>query len=69
MNSLFFVPTSFIRRIQTARDEAAEAQRRLNFELYGIHPFLRPFAVMSYRFYADRLTITISSRSGYWYYV
>ena len=35
--------------MQAGSDEIAEAEERLSFELYGVHPFLRPSAATSHQ--------------------
>ena len=44
VNCLFHFVKSLIGRIQTGNDEMAETEKRLNFELYGIHwePIMAP---------------------------
>ena len=58
MNSLFHFFESLIAHIQ-AGDEIAEAEKRLNFELYGVHPF---DAHPQIQIRADRLMLIISNR-------
>ena len=47
VNSLFHFFESLIAQIQAGSDEIAEAEKRLSFEPYDVHPFLRPSAAIS----------------------
>ena len=47
VNSLFHFFESLIAHMQAVSGEIVEAEKRLSFELYGVHPFLRPSAATS----------------------
>ena len=71
VNSLFHFFESLIAHIQAGSDEIAEAEKRLNFELYGVHPFRRPSATSNQSRQADAnnlesfLTSTIQPGARY----